>query len=215
MAGAVLLAVHIAAGAVALAAAAIALSTVKGRVHHIRAGRVYAAAMALVCVTALPLAMLGANVVLLLVAVFSSYLVFAGWRFAHNASGRPRPVDWTAAMIMGLTGLGMWGYGAVLFLRGDSQWVTMAVFGFIAAALSATDLRYHRASPRSGRQRIARHLTNMLAGTIATVTAVVVVNVETNPAWLAWILPTLLISPLIAWWNRRVLRGTDSTPGTR
>ena len=215
MAGAVLLAIHIAAGAVALAAAAIALSTAKGRVHHIRAGRVYAAAMALVCVTALPLAMLGANVVLLLVAVFSFYLVFAGWRFARNASGRPRPVDWTAAVIMALTGLGMWGYGAVLFLWGDSQWVTMAVFGFIAAALSATDLRYHRASPRTGRQRIARHLTNMLAGTIATVTAVVVVNVETNPAWLAWILPTLLITPLIAWWNRRVLRGTDSTPGIR
>ena len=215
MAGSVLLVVHIAAGAVALAVAAIALSTGKGRVHHIRAGRVYAAAMALVCVTALPLAILVANVVLLLVAVFSFYLVFAGWRFARNVRGQPRPVDWTAAVIMALTGLGMWGYGAVLFLRGDSQWVTMAVFGFIAAALSATDLRHHRASPPLAPRRIARHLTNMLAGTIATVTAVVVVNVETNPAWLAWILPTLVITPLIAWWNRRVLRGTDSTPGIR
>lgn len=212
MEGTVLLFVHITAGAVALAAAAIALSTAKGRVHHIRAGRVYAAAMALVCVTALPLAILGADVVLLLVAVFSFYLVFAGWRFARNAGGRPRPVDWTAAVIMALTGLGMWGYGAVLFLRGDSLWVTMAVFGFIAAALSAADLRYHRTSPPPGRQRIARHLTNMLAGTIATVTAVVVVNVETNPAWLAWILPTLLITPLIAWWNRRVLRGKGGMP---
>ena len=215
MAGIVLLVVHIAAGAVALVAAAVALSTAKGRSHHIRAGRVYAAAMALVCVTALPLAILGGDVVLLLVAVFSFYLVFAGWRFARNAGGRPRPVDWSAAVIMALTGLGMWGYGAVLFARGDSQWVTMAVFGVIAAALSAADLRYHRTSPRPGVQRIARHLTNMLAGTIATVTAVVVVNVETNPAWLAWILPTLLITPLIAWWNRRVLRGTGSTPGIR
>ncbi len=215
MAGTVLLVVHIAAGAVALAVAAIALSTAKGRVHHILAGRVYAAAMSLVCVTALPLAILGADVVLLLVAVFSFYLVFAGWRFARNASGRPRPVDWAAAVIMGVTGLGMWGHGAVLFLRGDSQWVTMAVFGFVAVALSAVDLRYHRASPRPGRQRIARHLTNMLAGTIATVTAVVVVNAATRPAWLAWILPTLLITPLIAWWNRRVLRGTDSMPGIR
>ena len=215
MVGAVLLFLHIAAGAVALAAAAVALSTAKGRAHHVRAGRVYAAAMALVCVTALPLAVLGADVVLLLVAVFSFYLVFAGWRFARNASGRPRPVDWAAAAVMGVTGLGMWGHGAVLFLRGDSQWVTMAAFGFIAAALSAVDLRYHRASPRPGRQRVARHLTNMLAGTIATVTAVVVVNVHTRPAWLAWILPTLLITPLIAWWNRRVIRGTERIPGIR
>ena len=207
MVGAVLL-VHIAAGAVALAAAAIALSTAKGRVHHIRAGRIYAAAMAVVCVTALPLAALGADVVLLLVAVFSFSLGVAGWRFARNASGRPRPVDWAAAVIMGLTGLGMWSYGVALFARGDSQWVTMAVFGFIAVALGATDLRYHRTSPRPGAQRIARHLTNMLAGTIATVTAVVVVNVDTRPAWLAWLLPTLVITPVIVWWNRRVIRGT-------
>ena len=213
MAGDLLLIFHIAAGSVALATAAVALLTIKGGTHHVRAGRVYAAAMALVCVTALPLAVLGSDVLLLLVAVFSFYLVFAGWRFARNAGGRPRAVDWIAVAAMGLTGLGMWAYGAVLFLRGDSQWVTLAAFGFIAAALSAVDLRYHRAPARSGRRRIARHLTNMLAGTIATVTAVVVVNVDTQPAWLAWILPTIFITPLIAWWNRRVLRGLDRSPG--
>ena len=209
MAAAVLLSLHVVAGATALVTAAIALVVVKGGIHHVRAGRVYAASMALVCASALPLAVLGADVVLLLVAVFSGYLVFAGWRFARNASGRPGTMDWTAAAVMGLTGLGMWGYGAALFPRGDPQWVTMTVFGCIAVALSAADLRYHRASSRSGRKRIARHLTNMLAGTIATVTAVVVVNVHIRPAWLAWVLPTVLITPVIAWWNRRVLRGAD------
>ena len=208
MPGTALLVIHIAAGATALATAAVALLTAKGGVRHVRAGRVYAAAMALVCVSALPLAVLGSDVVLLLVAVFSSYLVFAGWRFARNRSGGPQVVDWAALTAMGLTGLGMWVYGATLFLRGDAQWVPMAVFGAIAVALSAVDLRYHRAH-RSGRQRIARHLTNMLAGTIATVTATVVVNVDTRPEWLAWILPTILITPLIVWWNRRVKRGTS------
>ena len=209
MPGSVLLLIHIAAGSTALAAAAVALVTAKGRVHHIRAGRVYAAAMAVVCATALPLAVFGSDVVLLLVAVFSFYLVFAGWRFARNASGSPGAVDWAAVGVMGLTGLGMWGYGAALLLRGDAQWITMVLFGFIALALSAVDLRYHRSPRGSGRQRIARHLTNMLAGTIATVTAVVVVNVDTEPVWLAWVLPTILITPVIVWWNRRVRRGGD------
>ena len=217
MAGTVLLVVHIAAGAVALVAAAIALSTAKGRLHHVRAGRVYAAAMALVCVTALPLAILGADVVLLLVAVFSFYLVFAGWRFARNASGRPQPVDWSCrGVMMALAGLGMWGHGVALFLPGAIRsglpWRYSDSLPWPWAPPTC-GITGHRPCP--GRQRIARHLTNMLAGTIATVTAVVVVNVETNPAWLAWILPTLLITPLIAWWNRRVLRGTGSTPGIR
>ena len=206
MIGVVLLVIHIIAGTTALASATVALLTAKGGPHHVRAGRVYAAAMAVVCVSAAPLAVIGSDVLLGLIAVFSFYLVFAGWRFARNASGRPGGVDWAAVAVMGLTGISMWGYGAVLFLRGDSQWVAMGVFGFIAMALSAVDLRYHRALLRSGRQRIARHLTNMLAGTIATVTAVVVVNVQTRPEWLAWILPTVLITPLIVWWNRRVMR---------
>ena len=190
MVGGAVLVIHIIAGSVALATAAVALITAKGGVHHIRAGRVYAAAMALVCVSALPLAVLGSDVVLLLVAVFSSYLVFAGWRFARNRSGGPQVVDWAALAAMGLTGLGMWGYGATLFLRGEAQWVPMAVFGAIAVALSAVDLRYHRA--RQSGQRIARHLTNMLAGTIATVTAVVVVISPT-----CWQGPS---PPLLPWW---------------
>lgn len=205
-----LLAAHVAAGSVALAAALVALAAAKGGGRHVRAGRVYAAAMALVCVTALPLALLAANVLLALIAVFSFYLVFAGWRFARNRSARPRPVDWAAAAVMGLTGLGMWGYGTALFVHGSAQWVTMAVFGTIALAMGAADARFHRAGQGSGKRRLARHLTNMLAGTIATVTAVVVVNVDTRPVWLAWILPTIVITPLIVWWNVRVARGMGS-----
>jgi len=52
---------------------------------------------------------------------------------------------------------------------------------------------------------IARHLTNMMAGTIATVTAVLVVNVATDPVWIAWIAPTVVITPFIFYWNKRTL----------
>ena len=104
------------------------------------------------------------------------------------------------------TGLGMGVYGGMLFGAGDSQWVTMTLFAAIAVALGVADGLYHRLRRATGGRRIARHLTNMLAATIATVTAVLVVNVETNPAWLAWILPTVVITPFIVWWNIRVGR---------
>ena len=208
-----LLVIHVAAGSVALAAALVALATAKGGTGHVRAGRVYAVAMALVSVTALPLALLVSNVLLALIGVFSFYLVFAGWRFARNRSGRPQPMDWAAVAVMGLTGLGMWGYGVVVFLRDSSQWVTMALFGTIALSLAVADARFHGARGGPGKRRIARHLTNMLGGTIATITAVVVVNVDTRPEWLAWILPTMVITPLIIWWNRRVLRPAERRQG--
>ena len=166
--------------------------------------------MTVIFLTSLPLAILGASAFLLLIAVFSFYLVFAGWRFARNRRGAPELVDWCAAAIMGLTGLSMWGYGIALGRAGNGQWVTMLIFGAIAVALSLVDARYYvrsaKRQTRAGVPWVQRHLTNMLAGTIATVTAVAVVNVDPDPGWLTGILPTLVITPLIIWWNVRVAR---------
>ena len=202
----ILLTIHIAAGSIALLAAPVALITAKGGTNHIKVGRVYALAMTVVFITSIPLALLGASIFLFFIAFFSFYMVFAGWRFARNRRGRPQPVDWTAVAIMALTGLGMWIYAALLAREGSSQWVTLTLFGVIAFGLSGADTLFFRAKRASARGRISRHLTNMLAGTIATVTAVLVVNVDTNPVWLAWILPTLVITPVIIWWNFRVAR---------
>ncbi len=201
-----LLYVHILAGSIALLAAVIPVVTKKGATNHVRAGRVYALAMTVVFITALPLAILGADIFLLVIAIFSFYFVFAGWRFARNSRGQPLWVDWTAVGIMGLTGLSMWVFGAVLGLSGDSIWVPLAVFGTIAIALSLADVQYHRNWSESTAQRIQRHLTNMLAGTIATVTAVAVVNLDFEPAWITWIAPTAVITPIIVWWNIRLAR---------
>ena len=212
MVGSILLIIHIAAGSIALLAAPVALITMKGGVNHKRAGKVYAAAMTVVFLTALPLALLTSNVFLLLIAGFSFYMVFSGWRFARNYSGRPQPVDWTAVTIMMLTGLGMWGYAVALATSGDSQWVTMLAFGALALLLGLADLQFYRRPPTSGTKRISRHLTNMLGGTIATVTAVTVVNVDANPVWLPWILPTVVITPLIVWWNIRITRQSRRRP---
>ena len=202
----VLLTIHIASGSAALLAALVALLTAKGGANHVRSGRVYAVGMTAVFLTALPLALLGASIFLLFIAFFSFYMVFAGWRFARNRRGRPQPVDWAAIAIMALTGLGMWVYAVLLANQGNSQWITLSLFGFIALGLSTADALFYRAERTPSRRRIARHLTNMLSGTIATITAVLVVNVDTNPVWLAWILPTLIITPVIVWWNFRVAR---------
>ena len=204
MLSAVLLTLHIGAGSLALLTAAFAVFTAKGQKWHILMGRVYAIGMSVVFLTAVPLALLGADIFLLLIAFFSFYLVFAGWRFARNRRGVPHAVDWASIAILLTTGLGMGVYAGLLFSSGDSQWVTMTTFAGIAIALGVADGLYHRLRRATGGRRIARHLTNMLAGTIATITAVLVVNVETNPVWIPWILPTIVITPFIVWWNIRV-----------
>ena len=204
------LAIHIAAGSISLATAGVALATAKGGCWHVLAGRVYAIGMTVVFLTAVPLAFLGGSTFLFLIALFSFYLVFAGWRFARNRQRRAHPVDWVAVVAIGITGLAMWGYAVVIALNGSSQWVTLLVFGAIAIALGLADARFHWTQP-GGQRRVSRHLTNMMAGTIATITAVTVVNVDMDPVWVPWILPTVVITPLIVWWNIRILRRARSS----
>ena len=49
----------------------------------------------------------------------------------------------------------------------------------------------------AGKHKIVRHLTNMLAGTIVVITAFLVTNFRTEPEWILWVLPNILITPII------------------
>ena len=44
----------------------------------------------------------------------------------------------------------------------------------------------------------------MMGGTIAVITAVLVVNPPSDPEWIWWVLPTALIVSAIFWWVRKV-----------
>ena len=163
--------------------------------------------MSAVFLTSIPLALLKNNVFMFLIVLFSFYLVFSGYRFARNRSGIPQLQDWIAVATMLLSGFGMEVLAFMFYTGGDAEglWVILMVFGLIASLLGIVDFVTLRTRNATGKRRIARHLTNMLGGTIATVTAVLVVNVDTDPVWIAWLAPTVVITPLITYWNIRTL----------
>ena len=73
-----LLAIHVAAGTLALVVAPVAMLTAKGGPAHRRWGRVYYWAMGVVALTALVVALWRPNPFLAMVAVFSYYFAFTG-----------------------------------------------------------------------------------------------------------------------------------------
>ena len=202
-----LLFTHIIAGTVSLLAAALAVVSGKGKKVHILAGRTYFWGMFLIFITAIPMSIVSSNIFLFLVAIFSFYLAYAGMRFARNRTGIANTFDWAAVGLMILSGIAMWCLATLYFINNNTQSITLTVFGFIAISLGYADLRSYRNKSAIGKQRIARHLTNMLAGTIAVITAVLVTNLNIKPVFILWILPTILITPLIFWWNRKTLSG--------
>ena len=123
--------------------------------------------MVLIFLTAIPMSIINSNVFLFLIAIFSFYLAFSGVRFARNRSGVPTRVDLIAVNFMFLSGAGMWILAIIFFINNDSQFITLIVFGFLALSLGYGDFRTFKNETAKGKERIAKHLTNMMGGTIA------------------------------------------------
>ena len=206
-----ILIIHITAGFLSLTAALVAtLSKTLDLAHrwHVYSGRVFFYGMAVIFSTAVPMAILQPNTFLLLIAALSFYFALAGWRYATNRRGIPRPIDWGSAIVMIVAAVLMISFGAWLLGRRDMNGITMVVLGAVGAGLSVADLRTLRSGGTRGAERIARHLTMMLAGAIATVTAFLVTNVSVEPRFIVWLAPTVVIAPIIGVWSRRIRSGT-------
>ena len=202
----ILLTIHILAGTIALLCAALAVTSEKGKKLHVLSGRTYFWCMVAIFLTAIPMSIITSNIFLFLIAIFSFYLAFAGMRFARNRKGVATTLDWIIVSLMILSGVGMWILAAIYFTNNNSQYIPLLVFGFLAIALGYADFKSHKNKTAIGKERLSRHLTNMMGGTIAVITAVLVVNVDLEPAWVWWVLPTALITPVIFWWNVKVLK---------
>ena len=108
-----LLPVHILAGGIALVVAPGAMITVKGGLWHRRWGKVYAAAMLVVAATGSAMSLLRPNLFLFMVAVFSFYLVFSGYRVLHRKGPgqTATSLDRAVTLLMILAGLVLLAYG--------------------------------------------------------------------------------------------------------
>lgn len=203
----IILFTHITAGAIALASAGVAIFSRKGASAHRRFGRIYALAMLAVGVSAIVLGLLRFNAFLLAISLFTLYLVFTGWRAAMVRSGADGKLDRAAGLGMALIGTGMIGWGLFILSTGEFHpSIVLIVFGMIGVTLSLFDWRHWKRGPIAGTPRIARHLSRMLAGTIATLTATAVVNLGHLPSILVWLGPTVLLTPVIAWWTAKLDR---------
>lgn len=197
---------HIAAGTVALLAGLGALVTSKGGRRHRQAGKGFLVSMSVVIMTVFVLLGVDPTVfrtILTLVAIFSGYLAFSGYRVLS----RKRPtdtahlVDWIAALsvVVACGGLGAWGGNWAL--DGNSFGIVMMVFGGIGIAFGATDMRSFYTDGRE--EWMVSHLQRMIGAFIATVSAVSAVTLTPVIGVVAWLWPTLLGVPIIAYWSNR------------
>ncbi|MCT9094846.1 DUF2306 domain-containing protein [Haloarchaeobius sp. HME9146] len=204
------LGVHIFAGFVALVTGAGAIVTEKGGRRHRRLGRTYVYGMAVVSTTALVLLAIEQSVgriFLGLVAIFSFYFAYSGYRVLSRKrpADRAETEDWIAVALLGLAGIGLVAMGGWFYLEGEAFAIVMFVFGAIASVVAAQDVQRFRSETAEPREWFFEHLQRMGAAYIATVTAFGTVNFTFLPTIARWLAPTL-VGGIAIWYTARQYR---------
>jgi hypothetical protein len=198
-----LLAVHIAGGFGSFLLAPVALATAKGGPAHRRWGMVYLWCMGIVAATALPMSLYRPVLFLALVAVFSFYAAFSGYRVLKlkdlPKGGRAKPVDWFAggATFASSALLAILGVVKPAALNGIGP--VAVVFGLLGMRLAFVQMKSFVRKPTEKMFWWYTHLGNFIGSYIAAWTAFSVVTLSRymGGGWLLWLWPTLVGVPAI------------------
>lgn len=198
---------HIAAGVVSLVAAPVAMAVAKGKDAHRIFGKVFFWCMSWIFVSATILSVYKSNLFLLLVGVFSYYSVVSGYRALYHKrlllGEKVKPIDWLAAAVAAGFNVYFVFNGIRLVAAGNTTLGALSLlFGGIGLLTVAGNLRSFL-SPSSDRHAwLYRHISGFLAGFIASLTAFSTQVLTFLPDFLTWAWPTIVGSPLIAFWIR-------------
>ena len=204
-----LLLVHAGLGGVALLAGAVALGARKGSPTHIRAGTLFFFAMTTAITVAIPIIVARDNVFLGLLAPFTLWMLWSGWRAprrSRDAGGAMRVID-RGVNVVGLVGaLGLVVLGAVTLARSGE----VIGFGTVALGLGALGMRLtwralRRPDDESRHAMLRAHLGAMGGAYVAAVTAFSAVNFPTDvfPPVLVWLVPPTVGVVGLTWVARR------------
>lgn len=211
-----LLALHITAGFTAFSTGIIALVVAKGRKGHNSSGLIFVLAMFVVAITAFALSLIKLNLFLFMIAGFSVYMAFTGYRFLQLRRMKLVKItsyDWLA------TGLGMFTLLVPTVIiasdfssAGQGTLIVYAVFGGIMTLMIIQDFRlYMKIHTKTKTDFLKLHISRMVGAFIAAFTAFLVLNWQSNPVWVAWLLPTFLLSPVIGFHQRKLRKVSAPT----
>jgi hypothetical protein len=201
-----LLIIHIAAGTIAFIVAPVAMIVKKGGTNHRRWGKVFFWSMTVVAATAAIMAPMHENMFLTLVAVFSFYLAFSGFRAVYRKktyhTGRAAALDWIFALLNGVFSFTLIVFG-ILKLP-NSFGIISIVFGFLGTSLSVRDIFTFIKPSKVKSKWFFDHMTGMIAAYIAAMSAFSAVNFnfEWLPTTIQWLWPTIIGVPLMNIWIR-------------
>lgn len=203
----ILLLIHIVSGSIGLITGTINLIRKKGDKLHKNFGFFFLSEMLINGVSGLLMSLIHFNFFLLIVGVFSIYMVSTGQRYLSLKTISPiqkaLKIDWILSAGMFLFGVGFIIYGVLLLLSSNNFGIVLLVFGFISISMVYQDFKNYIGRNSNKNFWLLVHIQRMMGSYIAAMTAFIVVNNTILPGIVAWLLPTVIVTPLIFKWSRK------------
>ena len=218
----VLLALHVAIAALALIAGAVALAARKGGLLHRQAGTIFLATMLAMTAIAFLLALMHHDLISIVPAMLTFYLVASGWRTVGvarvDASGADHALT-LLAMLAASTGYALGFHAANMPSGADDKGFPPAVyFVFASVALLAAggDIYLIAAGPARGIRRLVRHVWRMAVAMVIATTSLFQGQAQVFPKSLQgsiWLqLPALWVIGVTLYWLARLGLGKPPKP---
>ena len=203
---------HIVAGGLALLAGPIAMFNQDGGKLHRKSGIIYFYSMMFIFVSSIILSIVRENWFLFMVGIFSCYLVLTGYRalklkMLHRGQ-KAEKIDWFILIISLLSGIGLITMGIwMYFSKSNSFGLVPFVFGWVMLSAVKQDYKRFTIPPTEKNHWLLKHIVGMMGGYIATLTAFLVQNIETDPGFIAWLAPTVILTPVIIYSTNKIRKG--------
>lgn len=177
----------------------------KGGKLHKRMGKIFALSMITSCIIIIPIAWMPGHesLFLFLISLFTIYLVLIGRRaltFKSRKKLKATSIDLGISFSMMLFSLFMLGYGTYGFFATVPDNILYMVFGGLGLFLTIKNFLFYKNFKTNKVAWLLAHLTHMIAGMIASITAFIVAGLK---LWTitAWVLPSVIGTVFIIYWR--------------
>lgn len=204
----VFLILHIVGGSVGLLTGMLNILRKKGDKNHKLFGKIFLISMLTAGISSLILASIHSNYFLFMVGVFTLYMVGSGQLNLnrHNNTTYKR-LERTITSLMLLAGILFVGIGVLILTKTNLFGIVFITFGCLGLFFVRQDFKNYKEKSPIKNYWLVAHLQRMTGGFIAALTAFLVVNEkyfpEQIPSILYWLLPTIVLTPLIIKWSRK------------
>lgn len=200
--------IHAFFGGIGLITGIGSMAVKKGGKLHKRMGKIFAIAMITSCIIIIPIAWMPGHesLFLFLISLFTIYLVLIGQRaltFKSRKKLKAETIDLAISASMMAFSFFMIAYGTYGLFNQIPGNILYMVFGGLGLFLTIKNFLFYKNFKKDKIAWLLAHLTHMIAGLIASITAFIVAGLK---LWTitAWVLPSVIGTVYIIYWRLKM-----------